>query len=128
VVSRRKLQSTGRRLRATVQRVEQQPYDFTSPRREPRASASTTYFCCQLSGSLAAATGSWPTLTAGKLISQQIYMATFDSGSGNYKLTALPSASSTVINYSSTAFATGKTTEVRPSGLGDVFVAVVQDC
>jgi len=122
----KRAQSNARRIISTVQRVEQQPYDTSPIRRPPRMAASDTYLCCQVSSTLAAATGTFPSLTAGKVTNQQVYQA-IASGS-NYTLSALPSSSSTILNFSGTSFATGKTIVVRRTGLADVFAVVVQDC
>ena len=118
--------NNARRLKAAVQRVEAQPYNDAASRRAPRLAASDGYLCCRVSSTLAAATGTFPSLTAGKVTGQQVYMAV-PSGS-DYTLSALPSSASTIINFSGTSFATGKTTVVRRTGLADVYAVVTQDC
>ena len=120
--------SNARRIISTVQRVEQQPYDMTPRRREPRLGGGDVYLCCHVSGTLAAATGTWPSLTAGKVTGQQVYQAVLASNGTDYTLTPLPSSSSTINNFSATSFVTGKMTVVRRTGLADVFAVVVQDC
>ena len=77
-------------------------------------------FWCHLSGTLAAATGTWPSLTAGSLASQTIYSSSTGS------LVAL-SGTHTVINWYATAFASGKTTALRPAGNGS-YEVLEQDC
>lgn len=124
----RKIKANGRRLQATIQRVEQQAYDFAATRRPPRLGAGGPALYCVPSGALPAATGTWPSLTPGKLTNQQIYQPTHDPTADTYSLTALGSATATVLNYSATGFITGKTTVVVATGIGGVFAALVQDC
>lgn len=118
--------TNGRRLAATIRRVEQQPYNTMPERRTPRLGGGDAYLFCRVTSTLAAATGTFPSLTAGKVTGQQVYQAVA-SGS-DYVPSALPSSSSTIINFTGTSFATGKTCTVRRTGLADVFAVVVQDC
>lgn len=55
-----------RRLKSTIRRVEQQPYDTRTPVRKPRlggGGGGTSDGYCQLASSLGPATGSWPSIT-----------------------------------------------------------------
>ena len=126
--SRHRIVSNARRLQNTISRVEQQPYDFTSPTRAPRLTGQSNYLCCQVSSTLAAGTGTFPNITPGKVTNQTIYMPSQNPSTGAFSLTAIALTNSTVLNYSATSFATGKFTRVVPSGIANVFCTVVQDC
>lgn len=107
-----------RRLRSTIQRVEQQPYDLTSGRRPPRLSGSQGHAWCRLGGSLAAATGTWPSLTPASTT-----VTAYRSSGGS--LTSLGTV--TIYNWRNVAWAASKTTYLvgNPDGSYDV---VDQDC
>jgi hypothetical protein len=123
----RKLARTnGRRLVSTIRRVEQDVQDFMPTRRVPRGGGVAVPLYCQPTATVPAATGSLASITPGKLTGQQVYMPSFDGT--NYALTALPSSTSTLLNYTATPFAASKTATVQPSGIADTYCVVVQDC
>ena len=76
-------------------------------------------YWCQLSSTLAAATGTWPNLTAGSLSGQTVY----SSATGSL----VSMGTFTVLNWYATSFASGKTTALRPTGGGDMEV-IDQNC
>lgn len=118
-----------RKIRSAVGRVDQQAYDFAAGRRLPRGGGGgQVYLCCRLTGSLAAATGTFPGLTPGRLNSQQVYIASYDAGADTYSLVAIGGADATVLNYTGASFVTGKTTRVSPAGPAGAFCVDVQDC
>ena len=100
-----------RRIKTSTARVEAETRNYLPQKREPRLSGGGGHFWCQLSGTLAAATGTWPSLTAGSLAGQTVY----SSATGS--LVAL-SGTYTILNWWPTSFASGKTTLLLPNGNG----------
>jgi hypothetical protein len=91
----RKAKANARRLKATVQRVEQQPYDFASGRRPPRFLLSLQEGTT--SGTITARSGATPG-------SGSVVLDSLDA-SGNFAAT---SNTVTAYNFSATAINTGK--------------------
>lgn len=112
--------SNARRLKQSVQRVEQTPYEFGATKRAPRLGGASQILWCQLPSSLAAATGTFPSITPSSVTGVTIYRPV------NGALVALPGTWK-VYNFSGTALVTGKKTEVSACGDG-TFQVVVQDC
>lgn len=101
-----------RRIKEAVVRIEAQPYNFPPARsRAPRIGGSSSHFWCQLSGTLAAATGTWPSITPGTLTAQTIYSAATGS------LVAI-AGTHTIYNWWPTSFSASKTTLLLPNGNG----------
>jgi hypothetical protein len=98
-----------RRVKQATVRTEKQPYDFRNPTRTPRLGGGTVgIYWCQLTTTISAATGTWGTLTLGKVTGQTIY---YVSGGGQVEL----SGTRTVYNSWPASFASGKTTALAPN-------------
>ena len=103
---------TRRRVQEAVVRVENQPYNFPpGKRRTPRLGGFSGHLWCQLSTTIAAATGTWGSLTPGTLTGQTVY-----STATGVQI-ALPNTYK-IINWWPTSFASGKTTLLLPNGNG----------
>jgi hypothetical protein len=114
----RKAKANARRLKATVQRVEQQPYGFASGRRLPRAIGGAADLWCQLSGTLGAATGTWPSITA--------TTTTADVYRGTPTGLSLVASGATIYNWRNVSWSAAKTCYLVPSA--DGYAIVDQDC
>ncbi len=105
--------SNGRRLVSTIQRVEQQPYDFLAPRRPPRFSGTQVILILTSSGA-SARSGSTP-----------------GSGTGtvqSYTSGALASTSSTVTYYNANSTAVGSSKYIWCLWWAGQWWAVSGDC
>lgn len=111
---------SARRIGSATTRIENQPYDYVPTVRAPRLQGGSGGFWFQPSSTLAAATGTFPSLTAGSLASQTVY----SSATGS--LVAL-SGTYTVLNWWPTSFAASKMTALRPVGNGS-FEVLEQAC
>ncbi len=127
-MSRRRAHSNIRRIVGATARLEQQPYDYVPGVRLPRLSSGSTYLCCRLGSTLNAATGTFPSLTPGKILNQQIYEPSQNANTNAFSLAAISDTNSTVLNYTNTSFNTNSTTVVMSSGISNVYCAIVQDC
>lgn len=117
-MNKARVKSNTRRLHATVQRVEQTPYNLMPDRRMPRAGAGAATAYCRLSSSLGPATGSWPSLTPTSQAGIDVYIG---SGSAPVKIGTF-----TVYNYRNVTWATAKTTFLALQG--GIWNVVDQDC
>jgi hypothetical protein len=62
-----------RRIKGATSRVENQPYDFMPETRQPRLGGGVGYGYCQLGATLAAATGTWPSITPQTVTGVTVY-------------------------------------------------------
>jgi len=102
--------ANARRLRATIQRVEQQPYGLPAANRAPRALPSTMAIA-RITVAFTARSGT--TLGTGTVAIQQISGSTMSDG-----------ATQSVLNFAASTFAVGKYCAVAPFAGGWVLVSV----
>lgn len=119
---RARMQNTSavRRIKGTVTRLEQQPYDYVPRTRPPRLGGASGHGWCQLSSSLGPATGTWPSLTPTTASGITIYRK-----SGN-SLAAIP-GTFTLYNWRNVTWSANKTMLVLPNGDG-TWDIIDQDC
>lgn len=104
----RAARANARRLRGTITRVEQNPYQFLPDLRLPRLAGGAALGYCQLASSLGPATGTWPTITPTTATGTTIYIGTGGASPG---LTSI-GTNLTVYNFLPETWDAGKTLEL----------------
>lgn len=112
-----------RHVGEAVRRIKQQPYVTTSGRRQPRPGVSMNWCLFQLSSTLSAATGTWPSITPTTQSNVSCYQPSTISGSSSLQLIG----TFTVQNWRNVSWSASKTSHGVLNGDGTVTI-LDQDC